>query len=331
MHWQSDAAPVFVVGMNGSGTTLLLDCLDSHPELFGFRRETRVLPYFLSRLASYGALEDDGNFRRLWDDFRKVPDFVHVNGGEPPPLPADWQTMPREFAAIVDSVFRHFASQANKQRWCEKTPMHALHIQDLSTLFPKASFIHIIRDGRACAASFHRRWKHTPQLTMYRWKNVVREAQRQGRQPGIRYHELKYESLVADAGHEMRRICEFLDVPFVDEVLSPSQVRPVTTGSADLAIVPRQERWRSAYTPAELLELERIGGRALADLGYETDTPDGDRDPSKLVRKLWLYRDYLRITLTELIDIARGGSNKSLQALYGRIVGAVRQRFTTKY
>ena len=48
------ANPVFVVGMNGSGTTMLLDCLNNHPKLFGFRGETKIIPHYISSLNKYG-------------------------------------------------------------------------------------------------------------------------------------------------------------------------------------------------------------------------------------------------------------------------------------
>lgn len=35
--------PIFIVGMNGSGTTMLLDCLGRHPQLYGFPLHSRVI------------------------------------------------------------------------------------------------------------------------------------------------------------------------------------------------------------------------------------------------------------------------------------------------
>ena len=54
------AEQIFIVGMNGSGTTMLLDCLANHSMLFGFPGETKVLPSFLERESQYGDLADEG-------------------------------------------------------------------------------------------------------------------------------------------------------------------------------------------------------------------------------------------------------------------------------
>ncbi|MGH8607377.1 MAG: sulfotransferase, partial [Gammaproteobacteria bacterium] len=60
----SATGPVFLVGMNGSGTTMLLHSLGNHPDLYGCKRETRVLPHFIAHLHRYGTLGDDDNFLR---------------------------------------------------------------------------------------------------------------------------------------------------------------------------------------------------------------------------------------------------------------------------
>jgi hypothetical protein len=61
-HTVPSHKPVFIVGMNGSGTTMMLDHLGRHPELFGFKTETYILPHYLLVEAKYGDLKVDGNF-----------------------------------------------------------------------------------------------------------------------------------------------------------------------------------------------------------------------------------------------------------------------------
>lgn len=63
--------PVFVTGMNGSGTTLVLRILDRHPNLYAFPGETKIMPHFILTLNRYGDLNVDDNFLRLWNDIRR--------------------------------------------------------------------------------------------------------------------------------------------------------------------------------------------------------------------------------------------------------------------
>lgn len=322
--------PVFIVGMNGSGTTMLLDCLDNHPDLYGFRRETKILPYFIAAQHKYGDLSCDENFLRLWNDIRQVPLFRHCNNGVIPPLPDNWQALPRNLAAIIDSIFSFFSNQEGKSRWCEKTPMHALHIETLATMFPEARFVHIIRDGRASAASFYRRWGYKPELSVYRWKNVVQEARRQGKTIAPRYLEVFYEKLTSDPETQMQQICTFLDVPYTDAVLSTSRQRSFT-GSSDSNIVANVNKWRSYFNHQCINRLEQIAGKTLAEFGYDTACPNADHNPSRLELKLWLYKDYARSGVTLLKKEWSQRSNAKWQDFSAKIVNAVRQRMTTRY
>jgi hypothetical protein len=326
-----DSQPVFIIGMNGSGTTMLLDCLDSHPSLYGFRRETKVIPYLIESLQKYGDLNDDANFRRLWDEVRNIPDFHHVNHGVVPPLPEDWRNYPRDLGAVLDGVFRYFAAREGKARWCEKTPMHALHIRRLAEIFTNAKFIHIIRDGRACAASFHRRWGRSPALTVYRWKHVVREAQLQARQIPGRYLELRYEDITREPEPRMREVCSFLDVPFDERVLSTSRERPVTIGAQNKNIVAVEDRWRSHFSPRKIEGLEKIAGHTLDQLGYETTNPDGDRDPNAFLRRYWLYSDFIKLGFSDIRRGLSGRDGGALKSLAEKIGRSIKQRTTTKY
>ena len=70
--------PVFVVGMNGSGTTLLLDCLNHHPRLYGFRKESRVIPYYIASVEKYKDLNNDNSltgrvfeFTDIWHNLKR--------------------------------------------------------------------------------------------------------------------------------------------------------------------------------------------------------------------------------------------------------------------
>ena len=124
----TESEPVFVVGMNGSGTTMLLDCLGRHPSLYAFPKETRLIPYLMARQSAYGDLRVDANYRALWEDVRNLAVFREVNAHAPVPLPDDWREQPRSLAAVLDRVFCHFAAGRGKRRWAEKTPQHVQHL-----------------------------------------------------------------------------------------------------------------------------------------------------------------------------------------------------------
>lgn len=289
----STTAPVFIVGMNGSGTTMLLDCLNNHPAFYGFPLETKILPLFVEKQAEYGDLSVDENFLRLWNDLRNIVYFRIVNDRKTPPLPEDWADRERTFGAALDGVFRYFSDCDGKRRWCEKSPMYTLYMDAFADIFPDARFIHMIRDGRDCAGSFHRRWNYAPQRTMYRWKTVVARGRELGQSLGDRYMELRYEDLTDKPIENMKRICDFLDEPYTDSMLRIGRARSEQKTLAD-SVIPNKEKWRTYFSEREQVRLERIGGRLLAELGYETNYPDADWNPSKMLLHYWRYRDYAK-------------------------------------
>ncbi len=330
-HKSPTAEPVFIVGMNGSGTSMLLRCLGRHPELYRFPEETKLLPYFIRSLPKYGDLNNDKNYLRLWNDLKNIFAFRKVNKGLPPPLPAEWRDVPRDFGSIVDKIFRYFASTEGKIRWCEKTPMHALHIHTLASVFPDARFLHIIRDGRDCAASFHRRWGYKPERTIFRWKNVVREARRQGASLGGRYFEIRYEELTRAPEPAMRRICTFLDVSFDDMMLRPSRSGSRDVHSESKVIVPNYGKWRIYFHERQMYRLEKIAGQMLAELNYPTDYPSSDFDPPRLFIKFWTYKDDIGVLFRLYAKILKKPNIRHKILISSRILSFIRQRITTKF
>lgn len=332
----TQAEPVFIVGMNGSGTTMLLDNLGRHPSLYAFPRETRLIPHLIASAPQLGDLGVDDHFRQLWDKVLGLTVFAYVNEGVAPPLPDDWRTYDRDLASVLDGVFSFFASKQDKRRWCEKTPQHVQHIDKLADLFPLARFIHVIRDGRDSAASFQRRWKRTPELTLYRWKHVVEEGRRQGKAlaPG-RYMEAHYEELTTDPDAQLKTICEFLGVPFVPEVLVSSQPYLKTMdrreGTPPGGLRPNSGKWKRQFSERRIDRLERIAGRTLVEFGYAARYPDSDVDPPRWRRRVWMLRDLITQYLLEIFDRLRGKTKKPWRVILARPLVAFRQSGQNKF
>ncbi len=285
---------VFIVGMNGSGTTMLLDHLSSHPLLFGFPGETKFLPYFLTRASKYGDLADDRNYLKLWEDMSdSIIGHAQRESGRFS-LPSDWGAPPRSVARVFDRIMGSFATEQGKRIWCEKSPMHVLHMQLLGGAFPNARFIHVIRDGRDCAASFHRRWKFNPRRTVFRWKNAVREGRRQGANLGTRYLEVRYENITREPEASLREICRFLDLPFDAAVLDTGRARRDVTSATSSRIVRNQREANQYFDAAMIEELERIAGQCLAEFGYASTNRFGDHDPSSARLRWWELGDDIR-------------------------------------
>lgn len=325
--------PVFIVGMNGSGTTMLLDCLGRHSSLYGFPRETRVIPHLMSIAPRYAPLTDSDNFERLWRYTARLAQFRMANGGLPMPLPdaSSRASCTPDLAGLLDMLMQCFAQRSGKYRWCEKSPNYAQHMLKLDTLFPTARFIHVIRDGRDCASSFHRRWQRSPELAITRWKQLLRIARVQGETLGARYMEVRYEDLTAAPDAWLRQICEFVDLPFEVAVLQSSQPYLRADSGAAPGLRPNSGGWQQHFSAHRSQRLEQIAGRQLAELGYATTLAEGDETPPAWRQTCWRGADAVRQQLREVNLKLRGRIARPWWSILSRPINAWRQGKENQY
>ncbi len=319
---------IFVIGINGSGTTMLAEALGRHPELYMFPQETRVLPYLVHRYPD-SILHNLLARRALADTLGRSRAFWRCNSNQPLVLSDEVLVALNDFSSVVDAMYGHFAQLEGKQRWGDKSPMYLQHIDVLARVFPNARFIHIYRDGRDSAQSFHRRWRQSPSRTIFRWKKAIVLGREQGQRLGIaRYFELSYEDLTADPENWMRRVCAFAGLDFCPAVLSSSMqymdesARQVAQGR----MIQNSNKWRTYFNTDQIDELEKIAGKTLADLGYAVKL-QGDKDLSS-ARLYWLkWQDWINFSIHHITTFGV----KGLIPFFFRIRDALMQDKTNKY
>lgn len=288
-------APIFIVGMNGSGTTMLADSLGHHPHLYMLPHESKVLPYHLQHQGRFGDLNTLAARRKFSDTLGRAKPYWQSNGKKNVVLQNEELNDPG-FAGVVNALYHHLAKRHGKVRWGDKSPINTQHISALAVAFPDAQFIHIIRDGRDAAQSFHRRWGYAPLHTMIRWKRVISEGRRQGVVLGSdRYMEVTYEEFTAHPEYVMRQVCTFLDIDFHDGVLNSSMCYVDT--SHELAgtgrIIVNSGKWCSYFTSRQIADMEMIAGDLLFSLGYSA-MRHGNVDPHPIWLCYWRIYDGLR-------------------------------------
>ena len=186
--------PIFIVGCQRSGTTMLRLMLDSHPNI-SCGPETRFLQDFAKLTSeSWDRLSLYGFPKSYWLD---------------------------KAAEFFDSFQTEYAKSRGRTRWADKTPRYALSLAYINDLFPTCQIVHVIRDGRDVVASHRDRWGYRSALkAVEKWPRYIKAARRVGeRLPDDRYIEVRYEDLVLDTEATLRTLLADLGEPWDRAVL----------------------------------------------------------------------------------------------------------------
>lgn len=272
-------APLIVLGVSRSGTTLLRVMLDRSPGI-AIPDESFFVPLLARR---HGRTVEPKPFL---DDLSRIPN-LRAWGVSPeevsPRLRSGMKT-----GEAISAIFECYAMKAGKPRWGDKTPMYMRHLPVLEELFPDAQYVHLIRDGRDAALSFlempagtfTRTWAHPRSASEFAclWSGEVADARALGRRVGARrYCEVRYEDLVGTPSSVVESICAFANLTF-----EPALVE--SAGAVDVSEKPHQQRllqpptaglrsWRRDMSPGAARAFENVAGGLLAQLGYELLDP----------------------------------------------------------
>jgi hypothetical protein len=294
-----DLAPApFVVGATRSGTTLLRLMLDAHPEM-AIPSETHFIPDLIKAYRLESATPERMcevvTAHRRWGDFHLDPEELLERFRAIDPInPGD----------AARAFFQLYAEREGKTRWGDKTPGYVREMHRIESVLPEARFVHLVRDGRDVALSvLGMNWgPSTVPEAAFRWKKRILRAREQAPRIG-HYVEIRYEDLVRDTEDTLRRICEFIGLPYDEAMLRYHERAPerlqekardldrgpdkapqsaeARLSSHALATQPpdpdRIERWRTEMSAEDRAVYEELAGDLLADLGYEVETVPAQR------------------------------------------------------
>ncbi|MBA9005621.1 sulfotransferase family protein [Thermomonospora cellulosilytica] len=272
--------PIFVVGCPRSGTTLLQLMLHAHPQI-AIPPETRFLLAAYEERTGFGDLADPANRETLarWITDRRKTRFGDL-GLDAQKVIDEIVAGPGTLGSALGIVFRAYARRFDKPRWGDKRPGYFQYIPVLLRLFPDAQIVHLIRDGRDCVASLKEMpwYKLDSYHALSTWIEAIDAGRRAARLLGPdSYHELRYEDLVDDPEHQLRRLCEFLGVEYGPQMAEPSAVAPEAVPSRKVwhrrtherVSAARSGTWVRRLAPWEVALCEAEAGRHLRSLGYE--------------------------------------------------------------
>lgn len=193
-----NTSPVFIGGLMKSGTSLLRKLIASHPRIFG-------------GLETFWFSED---FVKNWKETeaKRIKWFIKF-----------YNITEKEYFEYVDKandayhffdlLMDYLTKRAYKNRWVEKTPDNAKHIDLIFKKWPTSKFIYVSRDLRDCYAS----WKKNKKYNLSRFSkdlNII-EAQLLCFWNDDRLLHVKYEDLVTDTENVLKEVFTFLNEEYI--------------------------------------------------------------------------------------------------------------------
>ena len=216
--------PIFIVGCERSGTTMLRLILHSHANI-AIPPQTKYIKKIYKRRLFWGNLSKHKNRNKIikwfYNNHNKKTKIIDL-GLNPNDIKSEMIKSGNSLGAILSTIFQLYSSQQNKSRWGDKHPYYIKYLDQLFELFPDAQVIHIIRDGRDAVASLKSMlwWKNNSIYSMFNWQEAILN----GKKAKLKYSsdqftEIRYEDIIEEPEKNIKKLCYFLEENFSPNML----------------------------------------------------------------------------------------------------------------
>ncbi len=266
--------PVFIIGCQRSGTTLLGAMLGGHPGAITVPDTTFLVEMLPDE---DGPHVDPGE---VIDRIAAHPRFRRFGfplGSDRPQKVAEGNG----FRIAIEWYVNQFAKARGREGatlWIEHYPAHARNVPSLMKTFPDAKFIHMVRDGRAVAASLMNvEWGPKDIISVARfWIQMIGfgHGARQA-VPTENFADVRYEDLITSPEKVMRDLAKFLNIDFVPAMLESKSYWVPAYARVQQCLVGspldehRIEAWKQTLSAREIEIFEHETGDLLTCFGYQ--------------------------------------------------------------
>ena len=255
-------APIFVIGCQRSGTSLVRRIVDSHSRIACPPETTFLVPLV-----------------KVLHDRRSERGFEAMG--------YDHAAVAQGLAGFVSTFYEGYAASQGKPRWADKTPHYVDILDDLWELFgPRARFVTIVRHGMDVAFSLADPKRRYPAIDAcvaeaggdvatgggLFWKQQTGKIRAFAAAHPEACHELRYEDLTADPAAALEPMFAFLGEPWEPGVIDYADApHHVGIEDPDVAkrsqIVPNSGRYL-AWPAEQQVRVRAACEPLLGELGY---------------------------------------------------------------
>jgi hypothetical protein len=292
----SENPPIFIRGLSRSGGTLLVTLLDAHPEvamsyelypnlLDPLINDTENLSYFHDLLSGKSSINE-----KVQDDKKKIRTFIarSFRSG------LDFIDLNNIYDELKARKIRLFDDRDDSMLFMEECALTKMRKEgklrwgmkcsnDFSrylSVWPTASFLNVVRDGRDVLSSqlvtgaFNKSIKKTAEgyVNSHKKFKIILENE------SVSAKNVFYEKLVTDSDKMIEDICEFLTIPYSDQMLNFFEkdltIYKHSMGHLSLDRISKPidttkiGRWKSDLSESQVKEFNEIAKDTLIEFGY---------------------------------------------------------------
>jgi len=243
------AHPIFVVGSQRSGTSILARALGRHSALWysveGFILHRLFGP---NRLDELYALHAQKDWRWLSKERVKREEFLEAAG------------------LGINALYTR---RSGGRRWIEKTPQNTLMIGVLADMFPGASFVHILRDGRLVVNSMINRvqhWREDFAWACRDWRRSVEAAMEFAARQPERCITVRHEDLTEHPQSVLSDIYRFLEISYEETPVEHVRANRINSSFSNRPAGTPTDPWQE-WTAEQRGTFLREAGPAMARYG----------------------------------------------------------------
>lgn len=295
--------PIFILGSHKSGTSLLRSLLDSHPSLYCFPKETHFFQYS-KYWVDYALRRNEPETSENVDYTQAYLEYIQDHAPNDD-VYSDSHGVDVWNKELFLEYFTTFTTDSEKelfelylnalyyssrkaplppgQRIVEKSVENAEFAYILAQMFSDARFVHIIRNPYANFVSIRKaKTDGTHYPFVMRWASSLYNSYHHmfNNERGIKqYLIIKYEDLITDAATIMKKVAEFLDIEYNNNLTTPTIMGKSWAGNSTsdvgfkgISNIPLT-KWKNEIHDYEIHLVNRFALPIIKRFGYEKMVP----------------------------------------------------------
>lgn len=283
--------PIFLLSTERSGSNLARSILGTHTDLSA--------PHPLETAYPWGKITPpkDLSNQRVENLFRDILVNKHYSF-HPLETPVDIDRAVDRFfngrqshslLDVQDALYGEYAAQEGTDGWVSKYPALWDCLDDALKYYDDLKIIYNVRDARDVALSFKRSnaWRYHPFYSATRWQQEQRRGTELLENHPDSVHQIRYKDLLQEPESVVRGMCEFLEIPFQEEMLyyyetdeaqAAAESAEVFENLTSPIMSDNYDKFHQQLPDDEIRLVEKIAGDQLEYFDYDLVYSEAERE-----------------------------------------------------